>query len=73
MQEHGEKVFVLAFSSETRLSEVLEQVIELRKLLKQSKQAIDYTCQEFGVSLDKTTNTFKADGKVSSKSMGRAF
>ena len=73
MQEHGENLFALAFSSDTRLSEVLEQVIELRKLLKQSEQAIDYTCQEFGVSLDQTTNIFKANGKVSSKSMRRAF
>ena len=62
MQENGENLFLISFPADIDLVEVLSIIIELRQLVKRSKDILEGVCKEHQIVLDECSKTFKFVG-----------
>ena len=62
MQEKGKSLFLQSFSADADLAEVLDEILELSRLVKQSKRSLDSLCEEQKIWLDESSKTFKPVG-----------
>ena len=64
MQEDGETLFLQSFPADTDLAEVLNEIKELRRCVRQSKILVDNLCKEHKLLLHDSSKTFKPSGRL---------
>lgn len=63
LQEETESLLLVAFPAESKVCDILERIVELRRAVKQSRRLIDLACKEYGLHLIEGCETFKPNSR----------